>query len=149
MGVGGDESDEFKRHNRLLIERWSATCAMQDIPLPGTNHFTVIEDVIRGRKSAASRGVGDDGRYKGVDIQIRSGAFNHHGSTVLRRRYSCSNFGWHRQRWLSRRIRRHGRAADVAGDFADHGGGNHVADFMLNGSSSDCGPIAAFGIARA
>jgi arylformamidase len=47
MAAGGDESGEFKRQNRLLIERWSSACAMQDIALPGTNHFTVIDELAR------------------------------------------------------------------------------------------------------
>lgn len=46
MAVGGDESDEFKRQNTLLIERWPA-CAMQDVPLPGANHFTVVGDLAK------------------------------------------------------------------------------------------------------
>lgn len=41
MAVGGNESDEFKRQNKLLIDCWSG-CAMQDVPVPGTNHFTVV-----------------------------------------------------------------------------------------------------------
>jgi arylformamidase len=45
MGVGGDESDEFKRQNKLLVERWSSVSAIQDIPLPGTNHFSVVEEL--------------------------------------------------------------------------------------------------------
>jgi arylformamidase len=45
MAVGGNESDEFKRQNQLLLERWSNLCPMQDIPLPGTNHFTVVEEL--------------------------------------------------------------------------------------------------------
>jgi arylformamidase len=45
MAVGGNESDEFKRQNQLLLDRWSNLCSMQDIPLPGTNHFTVVEEL--------------------------------------------------------------------------------------------------------
>ena len=45
MGVGGDESDEFKRQNKLLVEQWSSVSAIQDIPLPGTNHFSVVEEL--------------------------------------------------------------------------------------------------------
>ena len=44
VAVGGDESDEFKRQNQLLIERWRL-CPMENIPLPGTNHFTVVEQL--------------------------------------------------------------------------------------------------------
>jgi arylformamidase len=39
--VGGDESSEFIRQNALLGERWKSTFA-GDIPMPGTNHFTVM-----------------------------------------------------------------------------------------------------------
>ena len=45
IAVGGNESAEFKRQNQLLLDRWSNLCAMQDIPLPGTNHFTVVEEL--------------------------------------------------------------------------------------------------------
>ena len=45
IAVGGDESAEFKRQNQLLLDRWSKLCAMQDIPLPGANHFTVVEEL--------------------------------------------------------------------------------------------------------
>lgn len=45
MSVGGDESDEFKRQNKLLIDRWSGVTAMQDIPLPGKNHFTAVDEL--------------------------------------------------------------------------------------------------------
>ena len=47
MAAGGDESNEFKRQNKLLIERWSAASVMQDIPLPGTNHFSVVEELAK------------------------------------------------------------------------------------------------------
>jgi arylformamidase len=47
MAAGDDESDEFKRQNKLLIERWSGATAMKDIPLPGTNHFSVVEELAR------------------------------------------------------------------------------------------------------
>jgi len=40
--VGGDESDEFKRQNALLGERWRSTL-LADIPAPGRNHFTVLD----------------------------------------------------------------------------------------------------------
>ena len=40
--VGGDESSEFRRQNALLGERWGAAFA-GDIPMPGTNHFTVVD----------------------------------------------------------------------------------------------------------
>ena len=40
--VGGDESPEFLRQNALLGERWKSTFA-GDIPMPGTNHFSVVD----------------------------------------------------------------------------------------------------------
>jgi arylformamidase len=40
--VGGDESDEFRRQNALLGERWPAAFA-GDIAMPGKNHFSVVD----------------------------------------------------------------------------------------------------------
>ena len=40
--VGGDESDEFKRHNREIGLAWSRVLR-EDVPLPGDNHFTACE----------------------------------------------------------------------------------------------------------
>jgi arylformamidase len=40
--VGGSESSEFKRQNRLLAERWRGAFA-GDIAMPGTNHFSVVD----------------------------------------------------------------------------------------------------------
>jgi arylformamidase len=40
--VGGNESSEFLRQNALLGERWKGAFA-GDIPMPGTNHFSVLE----------------------------------------------------------------------------------------------------------
>ena len=40
--VGGDESGEFRRQNALLAERWKGVFA-GDIPMPGKNHFSVID----------------------------------------------------------------------------------------------------------
>jgi arylformamidase len=42
LAVGGLESSEFKRQNALLAQRWRAVLAA-DVPMPGTNHFTVID----------------------------------------------------------------------------------------------------------
>jgi arylformamidase len=42
--VGGDESSEFRRQNALLGSRWPGAFA-GDIPLPGRNHFTVMDDL--------------------------------------------------------------------------------------------------------
>jgi arylformamidase len=40
--VGGDESSEFHRQNRLLGERWAGAFA-GDVPMPGANHFSVAD----------------------------------------------------------------------------------------------------------
>lgn len=40
--VGGEESSEFKRQNRLIGRRWKKNFA-GDIALPGLNHFTVCD----------------------------------------------------------------------------------------------------------
>ncbi len=40
--VGGDESDEFKRHTRELGLVW-ANVLREDVAMPGENHFTVCE----------------------------------------------------------------------------------------------------------
>jgi arylformamidase len=40
--VGGEESDEFKRHNREIGIAWSSVLR-EDVPLPGDNHFTACE----------------------------------------------------------------------------------------------------------
>jgi len=40
--VGGDESDEFKRHTREIGLAWSHVLR-EDVPLPGANHFSAVE----------------------------------------------------------------------------------------------------------
>ena len=40
--VGGDESDEFKRHNREIGIAWSRVLR-ENVPMPGANHFTACE----------------------------------------------------------------------------------------------------------
>jgi arylformamidase len=40
--VGGNESAEFKRQNRLIGEAWSH-CVRQDLPLPGRHHLASVE----------------------------------------------------------------------------------------------------------
>jgi arylformamidase len=40
--VGGDESDEFRRHNREIGIAWAHNLR-EDVPLPGANHFTACE----------------------------------------------------------------------------------------------------------
>jgi arylformamidase len=52
--VGGDESSEFLRQNALLGERWRAAFA-GDIPMPGTNHFSVLDGLAQ-RSSALFEG---------------------------------------------------------------------------------------------
>jgi len=42
LAVGGQESSEFKRQNALLAERWKRVL-LEDIAMPGTDHFTVID----------------------------------------------------------------------------------------------------------
>jgi arylformamidase len=43
--AGGDESDEFKRQQRLLVESWRERCSFEEIPMPGHNHFSVVEQL--------------------------------------------------------------------------------------------------------
>lgn len=40
--VGGEESSEFHRQARLLADRWGAAVE-RDVPMPGRDHFTVID----------------------------------------------------------------------------------------------------------
>jgi arylformamidase len=40
--VGGDESDEFRRQNALVGQRWRSAFA-GDISMPGKNHFSVVD----------------------------------------------------------------------------------------------------------
>ena len=40
--VGGDESGEFKRQNRLIAEAWPRNFR-RDVPMPGFNHLTVCD----------------------------------------------------------------------------------------------------------
>jgi len=42
--VGGDESDEFKRQSALIASTWRYAFA-GDIPMPGRNHLTVVEEL--------------------------------------------------------------------------------------------------------
>jgi arylformamidase len=44
--VGGRESDEFKRQNRLIGERWRGVFR-EDVPAPECNHFTVIDELAK------------------------------------------------------------------------------------------------------
>jgi arylformamidase len=43
--VGGDESDEFRRQNRLIAERWGSAVVPVCEELPGLNHFTVLNSL--------------------------------------------------------------------------------------------------------
>jgi len=49
--VGADESDEFLRQNRLIRDVWGPTAVPVCEPVPGKNHFTVLESLAdpRGR----------------------------------------------------------------------------------------------------
>lgn len=40
--VGGDESSEFHRQTRLIHQCWPANVRL-DVPMPGTNHMTVVD----------------------------------------------------------------------------------------------------------
>ena len=42
--VGGEESEEFKRQNALIARTWRHAFAA-DIPMPGRNHLTVLEQL--------------------------------------------------------------------------------------------------------
>ena len=45
--VGGDESDEFKRQNRLIRQAWGSDAVLVCEELPGLNHFSVVEDLVK------------------------------------------------------------------------------------------------------
>jgi arylformamidase len=53
--VGGEESSEFQRQNRLLRERWRAAFA-GDIAMPGRHHFSVV-DALAEPQSALFQGL--------------------------------------------------------------------------------------------
>jgi len=42
--VGGDESEEFRRQNRLIAETWDH-CFRRDVPMPRCHHLGVIEQL--------------------------------------------------------------------------------------------------------
>ena len=44
--AGGDESDEFLRHNRLIRQAWGPKVVPVCESLPGLNHFSVLEALI-------------------------------------------------------------------------------------------------------
>ncbi len=45
--VGGDESDEFKRQNRLIQQAWGPDAVPVCEELPGVNHFSVVEELVK------------------------------------------------------------------------------------------------------
>jgi len=45
--VGGDESEEFLRQNKLLRQTWGESAAPVAEVLPGLNHFSVVEELVR------------------------------------------------------------------------------------------------------
>ena len=47
LAVGGLESSEFKRQNALLAQRWKSVLA-REVPMPGRDHFTVIDGLADG-----------------------------------------------------------------------------------------------------
>lgn len=44
--VGGDESDEFLRHNQLIRDQWGPTAVPVCETVGGSNHFTVLESLV-------------------------------------------------------------------------------------------------------
>jgi arylformamidase len=44
--VGGDESDEFLRHNQLIRDQWGPTAVPVCETISGRNHFTVLESLV-------------------------------------------------------------------------------------------------------
>lgn len=57
--VGGDESSEFHRQNDLLRESWGAETVLDHIPVPGANHFTVLEPYTEPDSSLVAACLGD------------------------------------------------------------------------------------------
>ncbi len=46
--VGGDESSEFLRQSRLIADAWArAGLATECLVVPGTNHFTVVDELTK------------------------------------------------------------------------------------------------------
>jgi arylformamidase len=45
--VGGDESEEFLRQNKLLQQVWGSAAAPVAEVLPGLNHFSVVEELVK------------------------------------------------------------------------------------------------------
>mgnify|MGYP000101852836 FL=1 len=47
--VGGDESEEFLRQNRLIRSAWGEAAVPVCEAIPGTNHFTVLHEFADAR----------------------------------------------------------------------------------------------------
>jgi len=46
IGVGGSETGGFHIQHRTIAEKWKGNLA-EDIPCPGENHFTVLDNLHR------------------------------------------------------------------------------------------------------
>lgn len=54
--VGAAESSEFRRQSREIVESWSAAGVETEyLEVPGTNHFTVVDELTRPRSSLFKR----------------------------------------------------------------------------------------------
>ena len=52
--VGGDESAEFLRQSREIAQTWEqAGVVTENVVVPGANHFTILEELIRARQPRA------------------------------------------------------------------------------------------------
>ncbi len=47
--VGGNESDEFRRQNRLIRQAWGEEAVPVCEEVPGRNHFTVVDALVESR----------------------------------------------------------------------------------------------------
>ena len=46
--VGGDESDEFRRQSRELVDAWGAAGAKAElVEVAGRNHFSILSDMLQ------------------------------------------------------------------------------------------------------
>ena len=54
--VGGDESAEFLRQSREIAQSWEqAGVLTQSIVMADTNHFTIVEELIRAHSPVLAR----------------------------------------------------------------------------------------------
>ncbi len=54
--VGGDESSEFIRQSLAITAAWSAAgVAAECVVIPGTNHFTVVDELTRPDSAMVAR----------------------------------------------------------------------------------------------